>query len=78
MKAINPGIVYCSMSAWGQDGPHAQKPAHDMATEAMTGALSLNLGADGRTPRNSRYAGRGHCLFDDDLECLVDGITKTQ
>lgn len=48
VKAINPGIVYCSMSAWGQDGPYAQKPAHDMATEAMVGALSLNLGADGR------------------------------
>lgn len=48
VKAINPGIVYCSMSAWGQDGPYTQKPAHDMATEAIAGALSLNAGADGR------------------------------
>ncbi|MGR8947952.1 MAG: CaiB/BaiF CoA transferase family protein [Gammaproteobacteria bacterium] len=48
VKAINPGIVYCSMSAWGQDGPYVQKPAHDMATEAMVGALSINAGRDGR------------------------------
>lgn len=48
VKALNPGIVYCSMSAWGQDGPYTQKPAHDMATEAMAGALSINAGKDGR------------------------------
>ena len=48
VKALNPGIVYCSMSAWGQDGPYAQKPAHDMATEAIAGALSINVGSDGR------------------------------
>ena len=48
VKAVNPGIVYCSMSAWGQDGPYVQKPAHDMATEAIAGALSINVGSDGR------------------------------
>ena len=48
VKARNPGIVYCSMSAWGQDGPYAQKPAHDLATEAIAGILSVNLGPDGR------------------------------
>lgn len=48
IKARNPGIVYCSMSAWGQDGPYVHKPAHDLATEAMAGILSITLGADGR------------------------------
>lgn len=48
VSARNPGIVYCSMSAWGQDGPYAQKPAHDLATEAVAGVLSINLGPDGR------------------------------
>ena len=48
VRARNPGIVYCSMSAWGQDGPYAQKPAHDLATEAMAGILSINLGPDRR------------------------------
>ena len=48
VKAINPGIVYCSMSAWGQDGPYVNKPAHDLATEAVAGVLSINVGPDGR------------------------------
>jgi len=48
VSARNPGIVYCSMSAWGQDSPYAQKPAHDLATEAVAGVLSINLGPDGR------------------------------
>lgn len=48
VRALNPGIVYCSMSAWGQDGPYVDKPAHDLATEAIAGALSITLGRDGK------------------------------
>ncbi len=46
VRARHPGIVYCSMSAFGQDGPYAQNPAHDLATEAIAGILSINQGAD--------------------------------
>lgn len=42
----NPAIVYCSISAFGQDGPNAPRPAHDMAVQALAGVLSLNLGSD--------------------------------
>ena len=56
IKARNPGIVYCSMSAWGQDGPYVNKPAHDLATEAITGVLSINLGPD-RQPAIPGMAG---------------------
>ena len=48
MRARNPGIVYCSISAFGQDGPYRDRPAHDLAVEALSGVLSLNLGEDGR------------------------------
>ena len=48
VRSRNPGIVYCSMSAWGQDGPYVHKPAHDLATEAVAGILSINRGRDGR------------------------------
>jgi crotonobetainyl-CoA:carnitine CoA-transferase CaiB-like acyl-CoA transferase len=48
VRAVNPGIVYCSMSAWGQDGPYAQRPAHDLACEAIAGILSINQGADSK------------------------------
>jgi crotonobetainyl-CoA:carnitine CoA-transferase CaiB-like acyl-CoA transferase len=48
VSARNPGIVYASISAYGQDGPYRDKPAHDAATEATAGILSVNLGWDDR------------------------------
>jgi crotonobetainyl-CoA:carnitine CoA-transferase CaiB-like acyl-CoA transferase len=44
---INPRIVYASISAFGQSGPEARRPAHDLAIEALSGVVSLNLGRDG-------------------------------
>jgi crotonobetainyl-CoA:carnitine CoA-transferase CaiB-like acyl-CoA transferase len=41
-----PRIVYCSISAFGQDGPYVRKPAHDIATQAFAGILSVNCDAD--------------------------------
>ena len=48
VKAVNPDVVYISLSAFGQDGPYLKKPAHDLATEAYAGVLSTNLGFDGK------------------------------
>jgi crotonobetainyl-CoA:carnitine CoA-transferase CaiB-like acyl-CoA transferase len=47
VSAVNPRIVYCSVSAFGQDGPYRERPAHDLATMALAGALSITLGRDG-------------------------------
>lgn len=47
VSARNPRIVYCSISAFGQNGDLAHHPAHDMAVQAMAGFLSVNDGADG-------------------------------
>jgi crotonobetainyl-CoA:carnitine CoA-transferase CaiB-like acyl-CoA transferase len=47
IAAINPRIVYCSISAFGQAGPKAGRPAHDLAIQADSGVVSLNLGQDG-------------------------------
>jgi crotonobetainyl-CoA:carnitine CoA-transferase CaiB-like acyl-CoA transferase len=47
VSARNPRIIYCSISAFGQSGALAHHPAHDMATQALAGFLSVNDGADG-------------------------------
>lgn len=48
MTALNPRLVYCSISAFGQTGPERNRPAHDLAVEALAGTLSVNLGQDGK------------------------------
>jgi crotonobetainyl-CoA:carnitine CoA-transferase CaiB-like acyl-CoA transferase len=48
VSARNPRIVYASIAAFGQTGPEASRPAHDLAIEAMAGIVSLNLGSDGQ------------------------------
>ncbi|QUL36966.1 CaiB/BaiF CoA-transferase family protein [Erythrobacter sp. JK5] len=47
VKAIRPDIVYCSISAFGQEGALAHHPAHDMAVQALAGFLAVNDGPDG-------------------------------
>jgi crotonobetainyl-CoA:carnitine CoA-transferase CaiB-like acyl-CoA transferase len=47
VSARNPRIVYTSISAFGQEGALAHHPAHDMATQALAGFLSVNDGPDG-------------------------------
>lgn len=47
VRARNPRIVYASVSAFGQSGPLADHPAHDLAVQALAGFLSVNDGPDG-------------------------------
>ncbi len=47
LSAINPRLVYCSISAFGQDGPLAHHPAHDLAVESYAGFISVNDGPNG-------------------------------
>ena len=49
LSARNPRLIYCAISAFGQDGPRATRAAHDLALEALTGVLAANVSADGRT-----------------------------
>ena len=47
VAARNPRIVYCSISAFGQEGELSHHPAHDMAVQALAGFMSVNDGPDG-------------------------------
>ncbi|MFM8344675.1 MAG: CoA transferase, partial [Betaproteobacteria bacterium] len=46
VRALNPRIVYASISAFGQSGSLASHPAHDLAVQAEAGLVSVNLGSD--------------------------------
>lgn len=50
VRSLNPRIVYCSISAFGQTGALAEHPAHDMAVQAMAGFISVNDAGNGSAP----------------------------
>ncbi len=50
LKAMNEKLVYCSISAFGQDSSLALKPAHDMTVQGMAGIADLNRGLEDNKP----------------------------
>jgi CoA:oxalate CoA-transferase len=46
LKAINPKLVYCALSGFGQDGPMKNAPAYDQIIQGLSGAMSITGGAD--------------------------------
>jgi len=47
VREINPRIVYCSITGFGQDGPKAQVAGHDLNYQADAGLLGIAAGSDG-------------------------------
>ena len=42
LKEINPGLVYCAISGFGQTGPDARKPAYDQIIQGLSGEMAVN------------------------------------
>ena len=47
IKAINPGIIYCSVTGFGQTGPYAPRAGYDAILQAMGGLMSVTGHIDG-------------------------------
>ena len=48
VRSINPRVVYCSVSGYGQDGPYSQMAGHDINYISFAGALGLIGPHDGK------------------------------
>ena len=47
LRQVNPAIVYCSITGFGQDGPYAARPGYDFIIQAMGGLMDLTGAPDG-------------------------------
>lgn len=74
LSAINPRLIYVSMSGFGEDGPHALRPGQDLLLQAMSGAM-LSAGRAGEPPQAAgQYlvdAVTAYCAFEGALAALL-------
>ena len=55
LRVINPRLVYCSITGFGQDGPYAPRAGYDFIIQAMSGLMSIT-GEPGREPQKAGVA----------------------
>lgn len=46
LAALRPGLIYCSISGFGQTGPDASRPTHDLSLQAIVGAITPGASVD--------------------------------
>ncbi|MBF6631668.1 MAG: CoA transferase [Comamonas sp.] len=47
LRALNPRLIYCSVTGFGHTGPYAARPGYDLLMQAMSGMMSITGHADG-------------------------------
>jgi len=51
IRALAPGIIYVSISGFGESGPYSHKPVYDPLVQALSGLATIQAGSDGDRPR---------------------------
>ncbi len=51
LRELNPGLIYCSISGYGQNGPYASRPGYDFVAQAESGIMSVTGEIDGDPQR---------------------------
>lgn len=51
VKALNPRLIYCSITGFGQDGPYAHRAGYDYIIQGMSGLMSITGDPDGQPQR---------------------------
>jgi crotonobetainyl-CoA:carnitine CoA-transferase CaiB-like acyl-CoA transferase len=47
LRTVNPKLIYCSITGFGQDGPYAQRAGYDFMIQGMAGSMSITGEPDG-------------------------------
>ncbi|MEO1491005.1 MAG: CoA transferase [Pseudomonadota bacterium] len=50
-RAINPGVIYASITGFGETGPYARKPVFDPLIQSLSGLTTVQAGSDQERPR---------------------------
>jgi len=51
LAPVNPRLIYCSVTGFGQDGPYAPRAGYDLMAQGMSGIMDLTGAADGEPTR---------------------------
>ena len=57
LKAVNPRLIYCSVTGFGQTGPHRERPGYDFMIQGMGGMMSVTGEPDGAPGGGPQRAG---------------------
>lgn len=55
LKKTNPSVIYCSITGFGQSGPFAKIPGHDLVIQSTTGSMGVAMGTDTEPPANPYF-----------------------
>jgi crotonobetainyl-CoA:carnitine CoA-transferase CaiB-like acyl-CoA transferase len=79
LKELNPSLIYCSLTGFGQDGPYANRPGYDGVFQAMSGMMSVSGIPDGEPGaalyHRDMHGGSGQHIDLALLDCAVAALS---